>query len=141
MIRPIMITLPALGVAFAAIFVWLGVRILNRRERWAMLTAAAMVGLPVLYIVSFGPACWVSSREENVQPVPILPLIYLPFTYSVDDSGQLNGLLLRFAAIGMRQDRAVRLPQSTRWNIYICAADPPRLIRWKHIPGGWELIN
>ena len=35
------IVLPALGVAFAAFCVWLGVRIVNRRERWAIRTAVA----------------------------------------------------------------------------------------------------
>jgi len=35
------IVLPALAVVFAAFCVWLGVRVFNRRERWAMWTAAA----------------------------------------------------------------------------------------------------
>src|SRR5512144_358113 len=52
------ILLPALAVAFAAFCVWLTVRIINRRERWAKWTVVAVVGLPVLYILSFGPACW-----------------------------------------------------------------------------------
>ena len=48
------IVLPTLGVAFAA---WLTVRIINRRERRAKWTLASIVGLPVLYVASFGPAC------------------------------------------------------------------------------------
>ena len=51
-----------LGVAFAALCVWLGVRTINRRERWAKRTLAAVFGLPMLYAASFGPACWISSR-------------------------------------------------------------------------------
>lgn len=43
----ISIILPALAIAFAAFCVWLGVRIFNRRERWAKRTLAALVGLPV----------------------------------------------------------------------------------------------
>lgn len=31
------------------------------RPLWPLLTAA-LIGLPVLYVASFGPACWVSSR-------------------------------------------------------------------------------
>jgi hypothetical protein len=47
------------GTAFAAVCVWLGVRIVNRRERWAKRTAMAVVALlPILYLASFGPACW-----------------------------------------------------------------------------------
>ncbi|MBI3862942.1 MAG: hypothetical protein HY290_13710 [Planctomycetia bacterium] len=55
--------LPALAVAFAAFCVWLTVRIVNRKERWAKWTLAAVVGLPVLYVASFGPACWMCDRD------------------------------------------------------------------------------
>jgi hypothetical protein len=68
------IVLPALAVAFAAFCVWLGVRIVNRRERWAKWTLAAVVGLPALYVVSFGPACWVMSRVTDGR----LPIGYFP---------------------------------------------------------------
>jgi hypothetical protein len=44
-----------MGVSFAAVCVWLGVRIYNRRERWAKWTLAASVALPVLYVAGFGP--------------------------------------------------------------------------------------
>jgi len=52
------ILLATLAVAFAASCMWLTVRIVNRRERWAKWTLAVVVGLPLLYPVSFGPACW-----------------------------------------------------------------------------------
>ena len=54
----------SVGVAFAAFCVWLTVRIVNRRERWAKWTAAIVVGVPLLYVASFGPACWISSRAN-----------------------------------------------------------------------------
>ena len=38
------IFLPTLAVAFAAFCVWLVVRIVNRRERWAKWTLAVVVG-------------------------------------------------------------------------------------------------
>jgi hypothetical protein len=49
------ILLATLAVAFAALCVWLTVRIVNRRERWAKWTLAAIVGLPVLYPPGMGP--------------------------------------------------------------------------------------
>jgi hypothetical protein len=53
------ILLASMAVAFAALCVWLGVRIVNRRERWAKWTlVGAIVGVPTLYVLSFGPACW-----------------------------------------------------------------------------------
>ncbi len=51
-------------LSFTAICVWLVVRIVNRRERWAKWTLAIYIGLPLLYIVGFGPACWISSRAN-----------------------------------------------------------------------------
>ncbi len=50
-----------LCVAFAAGCVWLTVRIVNRRERWAKRTAVALACLPILYALSFGPACWIAA--------------------------------------------------------------------------------
>jgi hypothetical protein len=68
--------LEGLGVAFAAFCIWLTIRILNRRERWAKWTLAGVVGVPVLYVVSFGPACWISSRMQPSGKV--VSAIYLP---------------------------------------------------------------
>lgn len=60
------ILLPTLGLAFAAFVMWLGVRVVNRRERWAKWAlTVAIVGMPVLYVASFGPACWVTSRLDR----------------------------------------------------------------------------
>ena len=52
------------AIAFTASCVWLMVRIVNRRERWAKRTLAGVIGIPVLYVASFGPACWISSRLQ-----------------------------------------------------------------------------
>lgn len=57
------ILLPTLAIAFAAFCVWLAVRIFNRRERWAKWTLAATLASPVLYVASFGPACWSADRK------------------------------------------------------------------------------
>src|SRR6476661_7998190 len=63
------ILLPTLAVAFAAFCVWLTVRIVNRRERWAKWTLASTVIAPtVLYIACFGYACRVSSRTALWEP-------------------------------------------------------------------------
>ena len=56
------ILLPALAVA--AFCVWLGVRVVNRRERWAKWTLATVIGMPVLYVASFGPACWINHQTR-----------------------------------------------------------------------------
>ena len=75
------IALPALIVAFGASCVWLMVRIINRRERWAKRTLTGLIlGLPVLYVASFGPVCWwlKSSETEGGVVVNIAPAAYWP---------------------------------------------------------------
>lgn len=48
---------PALAVGFAAFCVWLGVRIINRKERWAKWMLAAVLATAfVCYPLSVGPA-------------------------------------------------------------------------------------
>jgi predicted permease len=49
------------GIAVAAFCVWLGLRIYNRREKWAKRTAIVIV-LMLAYPLSIGPACWLDSR-------------------------------------------------------------------------------
>ena len=51
------IFLAIIGSAIAAFCIWLAVRFVNRRERWAKWTLAVVVGGPLLYVASFGPAC------------------------------------------------------------------------------------
>ena len=69
------------GFAFAALCVWLTVRIVNRRERWAKRTLAVMVALPVLYVASYGPACWYADahhRSGDRTQFEILVAFYRP---------------------------------------------------------------
>ncbi|HEY2250726.1 MAG TPA: hypothetical protein VGH74_06680 [Planctomycetaceae bacterium] len=67
--------LTALAVAFAAFCVWLTVRIVNRRERWAKWTLAVIVGVPVLYVASIGPAWRIYAHSKS----PILGRCYYSF--------------------------------------------------------------
>ena|SRR5579864_1831371 len=61
------ILIAVLAFAFAAIGVWLTVRVINRRERWAKWTlAAVLLGVPVLYLASFGPVCWITAAAPRV---------------------------------------------------------------------------
>ena len=73
------ILLPILAVAFAAFCIWLTVRIVNRRERWAKWTLAAVIGAPVLYVASFGPACWLC--QQLILPQRAAWIIFQPLTW------------------------------------------------------------
>ena len=69
------LVLPIIGVAFAAFCVWLTVRVINRRERWARWTLAIAIG-PLMYVASFGPACWL-VRHECIEPLNVAK-VYAP---------------------------------------------------------------
>jgi len=84
------ILLSTLAVAFAAICVWLVVRIVKRRERWAKWTLAAALSLPVMYFASFGPACWLV--RNRVLPFRSAQAIYNPILHRCVASDQFNDL-------------------------------------------------
>ena len=106
------ILLSTLGVAFAAFCVWLGVRIFNRRERWAKWTLAVVIGVPLLYVASFGPACWWFSLSipwiHGGKIVPA-PAIYSPLSWCVKRIGvrSLRIAFCWYATIGISKDEAV----------------------------------
>jgi uncharacterized membrane protein (UPF0127 family) len=95
------ILLAVLAAAFVAFCVWLFVRIVNRRERWAKWMLATMLLLPVLYVTSFGPACWISSR---LQPSgKIISTVYSPvIRVWVEGPLTIQELIARFVQVGMR---------------------------------------
>lgn len=51
-----------LAVTVVAFSLWLAVRILIRREKWAKRTGVILLVLLLGYPLSLGPACWNSSR-------------------------------------------------------------------------------
>src|SRR5579871_4247077 len=57
------IGVPAVATAFAAFCVWLTVRVINRRERWAKWAALAVIAALMGYPLSFGPAVWMASNK------------------------------------------------------------------------------
>ena|SRR5436190_17578557 len=70
------IALAFFGVAFAAFCVWLTVRLVNRRERWAKWTAAVLVVVLTAYPLSIGPVIWL-SRSGWIPESAGRPLAYL----------------------------------------------------------------
>jgi len=72
------------AVAVGALTIWLIVRIANRRERWPKWAGAALA-LLFVYPLSFGPACWMSSRGLLPESVGI---VYKPLLYALADVRQ-----------------------------------------------------
>jgi hypothetical protein len=117
------IIMPALAATFIAFVVWLAVRFINRRERWAKWALILAVGLPVAYVASFGPACWLSSRAEV--GATVVTWLYWP----------LGRLCADFGATFVH-DSAVelRIKQSLRWYAQVFAADG-----WQWVLGMFEI--
>jgi len=72
------IILPTLAVAFAAFCIWLGVRIYNRRERWAKWTAVGIALALALYPLSVGPMVWLRKHRWISEQTIIGTRIYEP---------------------------------------------------------------
>ncbi len=85
-----------IGAGFTAVSVWLTVRIVNRRERWAKWTLALVIAAPVLYGASWGPVIWVHDRELLPRSAtPILDVIYWPLINIATEPESDVGLWLR----------------------------------------------
>lgn len=77
----------------------------RKKALWPSILAL-MIGLPVLYLLSLGPACWVSSRLNA--GAEFVPTIYHPITlalspagaFSPDGGGRLDGAILWYATLG-----------------------------------------
>jgi hypothetical protein len=61
------------GVTYAAVCIWLGVRLFNRRERWVKWTAVALAIVPVLYTLSSGPMSMIGFESVVRHTPTVLP--------------------------------------------------------------------
>jgi hypothetical protein len=109
-----------LSIAFTAFCVWLAVRIVNRRERWAKRMLAAIVATPVLYVVSFGPACWISSRLDL--GASLVTAVYGPVVKKVPIPSVIAILTDQYSRLGARS--------GWRWTCVIGSED------WKWFNSG-----
>lgn len=110
------------GLAGAGL--WLTVRVVNRRERWAMWTLAVVLGLPALYVASLGPACWWKGYGSSSWPGQAgqgadevyAPRIYWPIGRLVMHSPKPVAKAVGWYA--MSNGRAVKIAVEPRGNHY-----------------------
>jgi len=107
--------LSVLGVAFATFCVWLTVRIVNRRERWAKWTAVGLlVGVPLFYVGSFGPVCWMTAtpRVAGTSDVPRMWMrFYFPIGGLIHDTKSQDSKAVRqWITWGARKGGRVIVP-------------------------------
>jgi hypothetical protein len=120
------IALLASTMAFCAICLWLTVRIVNRRERWAKWALAGMISLPVLYVASFGLGCRLIAREDPdaMNEHPWFDVMYWPIVRCAT-AGARRGMT------GSAVDWCVAqvLPENSQ--IYIPDRLSPDAFRWR----------
>lgn len=111
-----------LAVAFAAICVWLTVRIVNRREKWAKWTLVTVIGLPVLYVASFGPIVWLADRD--IISRSRAAQIFSPIIAEL----RADDLMWSYGSLGCQDS-------STMMHLWLLATfDPSALIDGKQLP-------
>jgi hypothetical protein len=109
--------LSVLALASAAFCVWLMVRIVNRRERWAKWTLAATLALPVLYVASFGPACWIMASASEDDPYhesligTVFDFTYWPIGRCADEQvWQIDTAVVWYGELGMPKGTWLQVP-------------------------------
>jgi heme/copper-type cytochrome/quinol oxidase subunit 4 len=71
----------------------------NRKHGWPFWFAVVFVVLPLLYVASFGPACWISSR--TVHGPAIVNVAYQPVMLLVMSNTGLGRRLTRYATFAV----------------------------------------
>jgi hypothetical protein len=116
------VVLPVLATSFAALCIWLAVRVINRRERWAGWT----LGLPLLYVVSFGPALWMTDLDDPWSP--LTAAVFWPLgRAAVNAPALIRKPLAWYAGLF-----AHPYPGFTDWEVYCVPVGPE---------GKWNIIS
>ena len=122
------ILLVTVSFSFVAFCIWLSVRIVNRREWWAKRLAAVLLVSPVLYVVSFGPACWLlRGNRENA------PRLYWPVGWVLMyGHPAFRPPILWYAMLGISDGHRVELAASHdgRLLLFIEKGKPSFLATW-----------
>ena len=75
----------------------------ERKPVWPWIVAP-LIGLPVLYVVSFGPACWMGERMNA--GVHAVSIVYRPIIRFTHKSSHARRVALRYASLGMTNGRS-----------------------------------
>jgi hypothetical protein len=129
------VLISVLGIAFAAFCVWLTVRIVNRRERWAKWTLAGVtIGLPLLYAISIGPACWMTLQVyiggEQIKWNRAL-IIYIPLARMILENpppdSRFGHLLCWWMTLGVPKGQRAIIPLEAKATARLLMLDPADL--------------
>jgi hypothetical protein len=92
----------------------------RRTQFWPWIMA--LIALPLVYVLSSGPACWLTAtggpkhvrQDPNGPVVPLAMRIYCPLGYLLgdDDNARSKRLLLWWMALGAPPEHSVRVPRT-----------------------------
>jgi hypothetical protein len=89
----------------------------ERKNHYWPLIVALLIGLPVLYVASYGPACWYWSRHNEDPPghmrrSELFEWAYLPICWCASREPRLLAPAISwYATLGMPEDRCVYIRQ------------------------------
>ncbi|HLJ12814.1 MAG TPA: hypothetical protein VKU82_16575 [Planctomycetaceae bacterium] len=78
---------------FAVLGIWLTVRIINRREKWAKRAAAMLVAAFVGYPLSYGPFCWFAVYVGPDWTRSMWVVLYWPLEFIAGERGAMREIL------------------------------------------------
>lgn len=99
----------------------------GRRWRdWPMLVAVGIV-LPILYVLSAGPACWVVSRRSDRGDTPFWMNVYFPlgaFFAAMDVGFPPRDVLSWWVTLGLPEDGVICVPSNLSGSKAFCIPKP-----------------
>jgi hypothetical protein len=96
-----------LGMLAAAFGVWLPVRMINRRPGWTKRMVISATTVALIYVLSFGPACWMTKSEYT----RFAPPVYFPMGWACANLPRpIPEIIVWYATVGNRND--ILLPTS-----------------------------
>ena len=98
-----------LGTVSTAIFVWLALRVFNRRERWAKYALIAYLLVIVGYPLNFGPVTWLASRNHLPEFLALpAEYFYRPLAYvSAEGPTPIRRFLFWYAELWSAPQRVI----------------------------------
>ena len=105
----------------------------QQRAGWTFWCVIALT-LPILYVLSLGPSCWVSSRFGGANVVTI---VYRPVTWAAELTGSdfVMRELQKYSRLGVRETNeywcwtfSTEIPGNAHWSLVYLDVMPSELL-------------
>jgi hypothetical protein len=97
-----------------------------KKGRWLTIGLAALAAAPLLYVLSLGPACWLTAQRVGsgiVEPSSAM-IVYWPLGSLATNTDSRSGQCLRWwMAVGVMRGYSVAVPTSSGGNVFIMETD------------------